>query len=195
MTPVMSSPGVLAGPPTPAAFRQAMALWPTGVAVLTGLDEAHQPLGMVVGSCFSVSLAPMLIGLCLQRSSSTWATLRASGRFALSFLSADQSDLCWRFASGEPARRFDGLAYAWSPSGQPVLLQGCAWLDATLFQEFEAGDHWLALCRVEHLQADPACLPLAFARGRLNRLEPCHAVGPDYFERWEQALSDLHFGS
>lgn len=195
MTSSLASSVATAGPPTPAAFRLAMSLWPTGVAVLTGLDEAHRPVGMVVGSCFSVSLEPMLIGFCLQKLSSTWATLRATGRFALSFLSADQSELCWRFASGDPARRFDGLVHGCSPSGQPVLPQCCAWLEATLFQEIEAGDHWLALCRVEHLQADPASLPLAFARGRLNRLEPCRAVGPDHFERWEQALSDLHFGS
>ena len=183
-----------ASEPTPQVFRQAMSSWPTGVGVLAGWDSDRRPLGLVIGSFISVSLDPMLVGFGIQRSSSTWTQLRKAGRFAISFLATDQQELCWRFASGDPKQRFQGLPYDLTPAGQPVLRRCCAWLDLTLTEEVEAGDHWLALCQVTHLHADPIKPPLAFARGRLNRLEPCHGLEPDHLERWESTLNAFQFG-
>lgn len=182
-------------PPDPQEFRRLMALWPTGVAVVSGLGDAGEPLGFVVGSLCSVSLDPMLVAFCIQKTSSTWAQFRARERFALNFLAVDQADLCWRFASGEPAQRFAGLQYARSRGGQPLLAGSCAWLDVQLAQEIDAGDHWLALCQVAALQAGPSNAPLAFARGRLNRLEACQPPAPDHLERWERAFNDLQFAT
>lgn len=178
----------------PQRFRQLMALWPTGVAVVSGFGTDGQPLGFVVGSLCSVSLEPMLLAFCIQKASTTWPQFRSRGKFSINFLAADQSDLCWRFASGDPTQRFAGLDFDLSDSGQPRLRRCCGWLDVALTQEIEAGDHWLALCEVTSLEAGANNLPLAFARGRLNRLEPCQAQAPDHFERWERSLNDFPFG-
>lgn len=44
----------------PAAFREVMGHYPTGVAVVTGFD-GDQPVGMVVGTFSSVSMDPPLV--------------------------------------------------------------------------------------------------------------------------------------
>lgn len=181
--------------PDPQRFRQVMGLWPTGVAVLSGFGADGRPLGLVVGSLCSVSLEPMLVAFGIQKASSTWAEFRARSKFSINFLAADQSDVCWRFASGDPNRRFDGIDFDLSEAGQPRLRNCCAWLDLRLTQEIEAGDHWLALCEVTSLDAGTSNLPLAFARGRLNRLEPCAAPALDHFERWERSLGDFPFSN
>jgi hypothetical protein len=45
------------------------------------------------------------------------------------------------FAPG--ADRFAGLAIEESPGGQPVLPEALAWIEATVRQRMECGDHWL----------------------------------------------------
>lgn len=176
-------------------FRDAMALWPTGVAVVTGFGDRGEPLGFVVGSLCSVSLDPVLVSFCVQKTSSTWAQLRAQGRFSINFLSVDQPDLCRRFASGDPARRFDGLAFELTGARQPRLAGCCACLDVAIRREIDAGDHWLALCDVHNVDSGRALLPLVFARGRLNRLEPCNDAGADHFQRWEDSLNAFPFAA
>lgn len=176
-------------------FRQLMSMWPTGVAVVTGFGNGGAPLGFVVGSLCSVSLEPTLVAFCIQKTSSTWQQFRERGRFAINFLAADEGELCARFATGDPTKRFDGLDFDLSDGREPRLRGGCGSLDVTLAQEVDAGDHWLALCQVRHMQPGPSAQPLVFARGHLHRLEPARNAGADHLERWERALDDLQFGT
>src|SRR4051794_31140118 len=84
-----------------ARFRQVLGHFPTGVCVVSAVHE-DQPVGMAIGSFFSVSLEPALVGFCAGRTSSTWPKLRAAGRFCVNILADDQEDLCRAFASKEP---------------------------------------------------------------------------------------------
>ena len=51
------------------------------------------------------------------------------------------------------------------PSGSPILEGVSAWIDCTLGNEYDGGDHTIAVGRVHDLGADPARLPLLFYRG------------------------------
>lgn len=175
-------------------FRRIMGLWPTGVAVVTGWADDGKPLGFVVGSLCSVSLSPTLIAFCVQKESSTWAQFRKRGSFRINFLALDQSALCWRFASGNPASRFEGLDVPLSPGEQPRLPGCCAWMDVRMNAEVEAGDHWLVIAEVTAMEQGPSADPLAFAKGRLNRVEPWLDLDPNHFERWEHSLNALYVG-
>ena len=89
-----------------------MALWPTGVSVVTGIGPAQNPLGMVIGSFCSVSLAPPLIAFFVKKGSTTWEEIRAgSAQFCVNILSRDQVELCSVFSTGDPNRRFDSVDY------------------------------------------------------------------------------------
>jgi flavorubredoxin/flavin reductase (DIM6/NTAB) family NADH-FMN oxidoreductase RutF len=48
------------------------------------------------------------------------------------------------------ADRFAGLSLEESPTGQPLLPEALAWLDATVTQRMECGDHWLIYAQVSH---------------------------------------------
>ena len=52
------------------------------------------------------------------------------------------------FAPG--ADRFAGLELDESPSSQPILPEALAWLEATVQQRMECGDHWLLYAQVSH---------------------------------------------
>ena len=53
-----------------ARFRQVLGHFPTGVCVVAAFDDG-QPVGMAIGSFFSISLEPPLVGFCAGKSSST----------------------------------------------------------------------------------------------------------------------------
>jgi flavin reductase (DIM6/NTAB) family NADH-FMN oxidoreductase RutF len=47
------------------------------------------------------------------------------------------------------ADRFAGLALEISPSGQPLLPDALAWLEATVQQRMDCGDHWVIYAQVK----------------------------------------------
>jgi flavin reductase (DIM6/NTAB) family NADH-FMN oxidoreductase RutF len=63
--------------------------------------------------------------------------------------------------------KFAGAPWRPSPSGAPVLEGTLAWIDCSLEQLVEAGDHYIALGRVRSLDvsADQAIEPLVFFKG------------------------------
>ena len=80
----------------PAVFRQVLASYPTGVCVITALDEGNRPAGMVVGSFTSVSLNPPLVGFFPDKSSSSWPLIEKAGHFAVNVMGSDQQEVVFR---------------------------------------------------------------------------------------------------
>ena len=62
-----------------AHFRQVLGHFPTGVAVITS-EVGSTPLGLAVGSFFSVSLEPPLVGFCVAATSRSWPRIRERPR-------------------------------------------------------------------------------------------------------------------
>ena len=89
-----------------ARFRQVLGHFPTGVCVVAAMHEGS-PVGMAIGSFFSISLEPPLVGFCAGKTSSSWAKLRDIGQFCVSVLADDQEGVSRRFASKE-ADKFAG---------------------------------------------------------------------------------------
>jgi flavin reductase (DIM6/NTAB) family NADH-FMN oxidoreductase RutF len=164
-----------------ARFRQVMGHFATGVTVVTGSDDSGDPLGLSVNSFTSVSLDPPLVAFCVGRSSTTWPRIRGRGRFTVNILGADQEAVSRRFASsggggvGGTGRadfdRFDGIGWHPSPSGSPVLEGALAWIDATIEEEHDAGDHVMVFGRVSALEVAQEGAPLVFYRGGYGRFE------------------------
>ncbi|MGY6499957.1 MAG: flavin reductase family protein [Acidimicrobiales bacterium] len=148
----------------PLVLRRAFGNFPTGVTVVTASPD-DRPTGMTIGSFFSVSLDPPLVGLCADKGSSSWPKIEPANAFTVNFLASDQADLSNRFASGADDKFAD---LAWHPApvtGSPVLDDVIGWVDCVTEQTVESGDHWIVIGRVVALAVEREADPLVFFRG------------------------------
>ena len=153
----------------PLLFRKVLGSFPTGVTVVATIDEGR-PVGLAVGSFFSVSLVPPLVGFCVMTTSSTWPAIERQGSFGVSILADTQTDVCRKLATKEPDK-FDGLNWTAGPvTGSPFIVDAVAHLDCELEQQHLAGDHWIAVGRVRHLAFHREdANPLVFCSGGFGR--------------------------
>jgi flavin reductase (DIM6/NTAB) family NADH-FMN oxidoreductase RutF len=153
-------------PIDPATYRHALSHYPTGVTVVTGMDDEGWPLGLTIGTFTSVSLDPPLVGFLPAKASRGWRQIAATGSFCVNVLRHEQEDLCRQFAR-RPEDRFEGLSWRTSPGGSPILGGVLAWMDCTIESTVDAGDHWFVMGRVQHLEVRSG-LPLVFFSGALD---------------------------
>lgn len=152
----------------PRLFRDVLGHYPTGVVLVTALDPDGEPIGMIVGSFTSVSLDPPLVAYLPTTSSYTFGRLREAATFCINVLSAEQEDLCRRFA-GRGEDKWAGVGWTPSPGGAPVLDGAVAWIECTTESIAEAGDHYLVLGRVRELGVQNPMAPLLFFQGGYGR--------------------------
>jgi 3-hydroxy-9,10-secoandrosta-1,3,5(10)-triene-9,17-dione monooxygenase reductase component len=145
-------------------FRDVLGHFPTSVVAITTTDAEQRPHGLVVGTFTSVSLAPPLVSFLADRSSTTLPTIRTAGRFCANVLAGNQERLSRQLAAGG-ANRFEGTTWKASPRGNPVLDGIVAWVDCTVEQIVELGDHLLVVGRVRDLRVESLKTPLLFFRG------------------------------
>ena len=156
------APGSADGVPG-ALFRRVLGHFPTGVTVITG-RAGELPVGLTVGSFFSLSLEPSLVGFCAARTSSSWREIKRFGRFCANVLAHDQQELCSRFSiSG--GDKFRGVRWRAGESGAPRLDGVLAWVDCTINAVHDGGDHEICIGRVNALGIERDCAPLIFFGG------------------------------
>ena len=151
-----------------ATYRRVLGHLPTGVVVVTGMDDGH-PVGLAVGSFTSVSLDPPLVGFFVAHTSSTWPRIAAGGVFCANVLCDEQESVCKTFATSG-VDKFAAVDWTPGPTGAPVLAGALATIDCTIESVHEAGDHVLVLGRVVELDAADAGTPLVFFKGAYARL-------------------------
>jgi flavin reductase (DIM6/NTAB) family NADH-FMN oxidoreductase RutF len=158
----------------PLKYRAVLGHFPTGVTVITGLVD-DQPVGFTIGSFTSVSLDPPLVGFLPMVTSDRWQQIRSSNAFCVNVLGIEHADLCWRFAKASIEHPFEGVGWTKAPiTGSPVLDNAVAWMDCTIDQVVEAGDHDFVmglLQEFEHAVPESDPVPLLFFRGKLGRFE------------------------
>jgi flavin reductase (DIM6/NTAB) family NADH-FMN oxidoreductase RutF len=125
---------------------------PTGVVIVTGVDNSGEPLGVTIGSFVSISLDPPLVGFFQGLNSKTWPAIAASGNFCANVLAQDQSELCWRFAK-EAEARFEGVQWTPAASGAPKIAGSLAHIDCAIESSSQVGDHLFIVGRVQNLEA------------------------------------------
>jgi len=142
-----------------------MSAFPTGVAIVTTLDEDGEPKGLTTNAICSVSADPPMLLVCVDRTSRTLAALRHARRFVVNFMSDGCADLCALFAS-KADDKF--AAVAWEPGlgGVPCLVeQALAIAECRTEQELEAGDHLILTGVVEAGRPpDPERVPILYYR-------------------------------
>lgn len=149
----------------PMHFRKVLGHFPTGVAVITGIDASGQPAGMAVGSFTSVSLDPPLVAFLPDRSSTSWPKIQEGGSFCVNVLGADQEYVSRAFAT-KGGDKFAAFTWSAAGSGSPMIDGVLAWIDCDIDAVHEAGDHYIVVGRVREL--DIAAVdgkPLIFFKG------------------------------
>ncbi|ETD33037.1 flavin reductase family protein [Williamsia sp. D3] len=151
-------------PVDPHVFREVMGHYPTGVVVVTGRDTEGDILAMVVGTFNSVSLDPPLVSFMPMMTSRTFAKMRECSSLCINILGGEQEDIVLTIAQ-RWENKLDGIEWFPSPSGDPVLSESIAWIDTTIWNTVEAGDHWIVLCRVNDMAVANPVSPLIFFQG------------------------------
>jgi flavin reductase (DIM6/NTAB) family NADH-FMN oxidoreductase RutF len=145
-------------------MREVLGHFVTGIVVITAVGPAG-PLGFTCQSFASLSLDPPLVSFAPARSSTTWPGIREVGAFCVNVLAAGHEELSAGFARSG-VDKFAGVDWRAAPSGSPVLEGVSAWIDCTLWNEYDGGDHTVVVGLVQDLGADPDRQPLLYYRGR-----------------------------
>jgi 3-hydroxy-9,10-secoandrosta-1,3,5(10)-triene-9,17-dione monooxygenase reductase component len=161
--------------------RDAMARLPMCAVVVATMD-GQRPVGMVVGTFTSVSLAPLLVGFLADRGSATLVSLLDADRISCTLLDESHLDVVDQFR--RPAEsRFEGLSWSVDTQhGAPVFIGTPLVVFARPSAQVDAGDRILALFEVIDIRAAGPTRPLVFCAGRMTRLEPGQLVGGDVWQ-------------
>jgi flavorubredoxin/flavin reductase (DIM6/NTAB) family NADH-FMN oxidoreductase RutF len=123
------------------------------VTVRRGEGEEAASGAMVASWVSQASFSPPGFTVAVARDRAVENLLHVGVRFALNVLAAGrEKELMKRFLKpfAPGADRFEGLTIESTPDGQPVLPEALAWLEATVTQRMECGDHWLLYAQVNH---------------------------------------------
>lgn len=150
-------------------YRDVLGQYASGVTVITTV-QGGKPVGMTCQSFTSVSLDPPLVAFLPQKTSRAFAAIRQTRRFCVNMLSAEQSEISNIFAS-RLEDKFTDIDWEPTKSGSPKLANIVGWVDCTVQDVHEAGDHYLVIGKVEELGQGTEDRPLLFHQGRYRTAE------------------------
>jgi flavin reductase (DIM6/NTAB) family NADH-FMN oxidoreductase RutF len=159
----------------PAGFKAALGSFAASVNVITLWDADGRPLGMTATAFSSVSADPLLILVCVNRSTRTYDRIAETGRFGVNILGSparEISDHCAR-PGADKALRPEWLAEqpGWH---SPALAGALAFLDCEIDQNIHAGTHAVLIGSVGGIglsSALPHHEPLLHFRGSYRQLQ------------------------
>lgn len=151
------------------AFRNALGQFPTGVAVITTLDNEGRKVGMTANSFSSVSLDPMLVLWSIAKTSRSFSAFVEARQFAIHILGAEQKALSGQFASN-CEDRFCNVSHRDGLGGIPVLDDYSAVFQCVTESRYEGGDHIIIVGRVIEFDSRGKA-PLIFHAGRYADLD------------------------
>jgi flavin reductase (DIM6/NTAB) family NADH-FMN oxidoreductase RutF len=125
-----------------AAKKTALLMIPYGLYVLTAKNGDEVGAGTVnwVTQC---SFKPPLVAMGVKKDSGLYSVLKASGKFALSFLESGQKDIAFGFfkPTQVDGNRVNGQPFETHETGAPVITAAPAWVEGRVVGEIADGDH------------------------------------------------------
>ncbi|MGN0064691.1 MAG: flavin reductase family protein [Nocardioides sp.] len=146
-------------------FRDVLGQYCSGVTVVTTVLDG-KPEGLTCQSFTSVSLDPPLVAFLPTKQSRAFAAIRRSGHFCVNFLADGQEGVSNAFASRNVEDKFAGVDWTVSQSGSALLGGAVGYVDCTVHQIHEAGDHYIVLGKVVDLGVGGDVDPLLYFRGK-----------------------------
>ncbi|MEV4597001.1 flavin reductase family protein [Amycolatopsis sp. NPDC049253] len=159
----------------PSGFKAALGSFAASVNVITLWDAAGRPLGMTATAFSSVSVDPLMILVCVNRSTRTYERIAETRRFGVNILGSparEISDHCARPGADK------ALPEEWLTRREgwhsPALSGALAFLDCEIDQDVHAGTHAVLIATVGGIglsSALPHHEPLLHFRGSYRQLQ------------------------
>lgn len=146
-------------------FRSTVGTFPTGVTVVTTRNGQGQDFGLTLSAFASLSLAPLMVVVSIQRSAATRPHLTPGAPVAISILSSEQTEVALTF-SRHGVDRFAQTPIVRASNGAALIDGALSHLVGTVSENFDAGDHVLCTVLVEEAQAFDR-EPLVYHKGAL----------------------------
>jgi flavin reductase len=133
-------------------YRDAMACLGAAVNIVT-IDGSAGRAGFTASAVCSVTDDPPTLLVCINRSSSAYASVRANGVVCVNVLSPRHQQLSQLFGGKLPAEeRFAATAWSTLETGAPVLADGAVAFDCQIVDVANIGTHDVLFCRVVALR-------------------------------------------
>jgi len=155
----------------PAMVRSTFAQFPSGVAVLAANVDGEKHALVASSFMVGVSLDPCLVAVAVQKTSETWQRINGANALGVSILGKGQGELTGQLASKNRASRFDGVAAQIAPNQAVFIDDAVLWLDCSIHQIVETGDHWMVSLEVNQLGVGEN-EPLIWHDARFRELVP-----------------------
>jgi len=149
-------------------LRRVMGLFATGVTVITTRDGSGRLYGLTANAVTSLSLAPPLLLICVDKKAESHPHFLDSKCFIVNILSEHQEELSTRFAKSG-GDKFTGVATVPGHHGAPLIAGALAHMECVITDTLEGGDHVIHVGRIEHCDVAEGD-PLLFYQGRYRRL-------------------------
>ncbi|MXR50033.1 flavin reductase [Halovenus sp. WSH3] len=132
-------------------LRSVMGEFATGVTAVT--LNGDQPHGITVNAFSSVSLDPPLVLVCLDHGTEAHDQLQSgeADGYCVNILAADQQILGEHFAdmAEEDIDPFEDHPTTTAETGAPVFSESLGYVDCSIHEAVEAGDHTIYIGHVE----------------------------------------------
>jgi flavin reductase (DIM6/NTAB) family NADH-FMN oxidoreductase RutF len=165
-------------------FRDALGLFPTGIAVVTAGLEDGSVGGLTVNSFTSLSLDPPLILVALARTISSFPIFERASHFAVSLLREDQRHVSAAFAKSDVTKWRGG--HHRKGELAPIIHPNLAAFECATHARHEGGDHVILIGRVLSIEANGGGggRPLLYYRGQYRELSDEAEPTPFRLEGW-----------
>jgi flavin reductase (DIM6/NTAB) family NADH-FMN oxidoreductase RutF len=127
----------------PQAKKTALRMIPYGMYVLTGEATDGRVAAATVTWVTQTSFEPPLVVVGVKADSGAHAIIKEAGAFALNFLGKDQQKTAYAFFKSveREGNLIAGEAFRSGSSGAPILESCPAFVECTLVETIERGDH------------------------------------------------------
>lgn len=156
---------------SPQEFRASLAMFATGVTIVTARTAGGELVGLTANSFNSVSLSPPLVLWSLSQAAGSMPALSSGSHYAINILAADQKSLAEQFA-GRRGGRWDGVEFIDGIGGAPLLKGAAATFECFNRSRYEEGDHVIFVGEVERCSHREGASPLLFHGGRFYTEHP-----------------------
>jgi flavin reductase ActVB len=127
--------------------RQAMGQFPSGVTIVTTVDQSGRWWGFTASAVTSLSLRPPRVLVCLACSANCYQAFFQADRMAVNVLGAGHEGLARRFATKgiDKFHSTNGVRFEPGELELPVLQDAVAVLECEVTERLPAGDHMILI--------------------------------------------------
>ncbi len=151
-------------------FKQAMGRFPSGVVIVTTVDNEGKKCGFTASAFTSLSLDPPLILVCLANSADCYQSFVSTDKFAVNVIGNQQHELAFKFAT-KGAEKFGGDEFVTGESGLPIVSKCIFSLECNAKHTYPGGDHEILVGEVIHANVHEGS-PSIWYEGNFRELKP-----------------------